>query len=170
MNKKPRNKKYTPRPIGTAGGLVAIARATMRRQEAVPLREDQTTDLGLAYWLSMQNLLTGDANEEAWSCVVCALNIGMALSENGIGADAEPWLVKALDGAFRAKIRSARTGNFRFDGEAITAITDALHAHDEQMKLATRAEVTEAMNLVRRRIDEGHVYREAANQEHKEAA
>ena len=162
MSKKPRNKKYTPRPVGTAGGLVAIARATMRRDEAVPLREDQTTDLGLAYWLSLEQLTKGDANEEAWSCVVCSLNIGMALCEAGIGDGYEPWLVKALDGAFRAKIRSARTGNFRLDGEAITAITDALHVHDDQMKVATRAEVTQAMNTVRRRIDEGHVYREAA--------
>ncbi len=160
--KKPRNKKYTPRPVGAAGGLVAIARATMRQEEAVPLRADQTTDLGLAYWLSMQNLLTGDANEEAWSCVVCSLNIGMALCEMGIGDGYEPWLVKALDGAFRAKIRSKHTSNFRLDGEAITAITDALHVHDDQMKVATRAEVTEAMNTVRRRIDEGNVYREAA--------
>lgn len=160
--KKPRNKKYRPRPVCNVGGLALVAMADIRGQQAKPLRSDQTTDIGLAYWLSLQNLLSGDANEEAWSCVVCALNIGMALAENGIGADAEPWLVKALEGAFRAKIRSARTGNFRLDGEAITAITDALHAHDEQMKLATRAEVTEAMNLVRRRIDEGHVYREAA--------
>lgn len=160
--KKPRNKKYAPRHVANGGGLFLIARAEARGQQAAPLAPDQTTDIGLAYWLSMQNLLTGDANEEAWSCVVCALNIGMALSEVGIGADAEPWLVKALDGAFRAKIRSARTGNFRLDGEAITAITDALHAHDEQMKLATRAEVTESMRTVRRRIDEGIVYREAA--------
>jgi len=160
--KKPRNKKYHPRPVCNVGGLALVALADIRGQQAKPLREDQTTDLGLAYWLSMQNLLTGDANEEAWSCVVCSLNIGMALCEVGIGADAEPWLVKALDGAFRAKIRSARTGNFRLDGEGITAITDALHVHDEQMKVATRAEVTQAMNTVRQRIDEGNVYREAA--------
>lgn len=160
--KKPRNKKYNPRPVCNVGGLVLVRRAEVRGQQAHPLRPDQTTDLGLAYWLSMENLLKGDATEEAWSCVVCSLNIGMALTEMGIGEDAEPWLVKALNGAFRAKIRSKRTGNFRLDGEAITAITDALHVHDEQMKVATRAEVTEAMSTVLRRIDEGHVYRDAA--------
>ncbi len=155
-----RDKKYRPKPAHFGGGLTVIAQCHARGQDAVPMTDAQLTDLGVAYWLSLENLRTGAATEEAWFCVVCALNVGLALSEAGIGDEYEPALVLALDGAFRAKIRSAKSGTFRLDGEAMTDITAALQIHDSQMELATRAEVTEAMRTVYRRIKEGNVYLE----------
>lgn len=160
--KKPRNKKYRPRPVAPAGGLIAIDRCFARGQSAAPLAADQLADLGLAYWLSLEQLRTGDATEEAWSCVVAALNIAMALAEADIGAEHEQAIVRALDGAFRAKVRSGKTGNFRLDGDAMRDIEAALTVHDGQMELATQGETVAALQLVRRRIDEGNVYREAA--------
>lgn len=160
--KKPRHKKYVPKPVARHGGLIAIAMAHARGQDAAPLRHDQLSDLGIAYWISLDNLRAGDANEECWSCVTCALNIGMVLSERGIGPEHEQAFVHALDGAFRAKRRSARTGNFRLDGQALTDIEAAFHIHDQQMTLATRAEIGAAMATVRQRIDAGNVYKEAA--------
>ena len=41
-------------------------------------------------------------------------------------------------------------------------IEAALTIHDGQMELATQGETVAALQLVRRRIDEGHVYKEAA--------
>lgn len=160
--KKPRNKKYRPRPVAQAGGLIALDRCIARGQAAAPLAATQLADLGLAYWLSLEQLRTGDATEEAWSCVVAALNIAMALSEADIGAEHEQAIVSALDGAFRAKVRSAKSGNFRLDGDAMRDIEAALTIHDGQMELATQGETVAALQLVRRRIDEGHVYRDAA--------
>jgi hypothetical protein len=161
MNKPKRSKKYVPRPIA-AGGLTVFAKCHLRGQEAVPLTDSQLTDLGVAYWLSMEQLRNGAATEEAWSCVVCALNIGMALCEAGIGDEYEKMFALALDGAFRAKVRSAKTGTFRLDGDAIRAITFCLEVHDVQLEQATRAQVTEAMRTVHRRIEDGNVYRDAA--------
>lgn len=160
--KPKRTKKYCPKPIANDGGLIVFGKCYARGENAAPLRADQLTDLGSAYWLSLENLRKHDANEESWSCVVCALNIGMALAESGIGGEYEKDIVKALDGAFRAKIRSANSGTFRLDGEAIQDIEHALHVHDAQMELASRSEVTAAMRLVAGRIKEGNVYREAA--------
>ncbi|WEF34886.1 hypothetical protein [Pseudoduganella chitinolytica] len=160
--KKPRNKTYRPKPVAIHGGLIAIAMCHARGHEASPLRHDQLSDLGIAYWLSLDNLRAGDANEECWSCVSCALNIGMVLAERGIGAEYEQTFVQALDGAFRAKARSVRTRNFRLDGDALRDIETAFQVHDEQMKIATRAEVADAMTTVRQRIEAGNVYQEAA--------
>lgn len=157
-----RNKPYRPRPVSTGGGLTAIVNIHQRGAEAVPLSAEQLADLGLAYWLSLEQLRTGDASEEAWSCVVCALNVGMALAEADVGADYEKEIVAALDGAFRAKIRSAKSGTFRLDGEAMRDIEHALRIHDAQMETATRAQVTAAMRLVHDRIAEGNVYQVAA--------
>ncbi len=160
--KAKRNKKYTPKPVHAFGGLTRIAMAHARGQEAAPLQPSQLTDLGVAYWLSMENLTKGAANEESWSCVVCALNIGLVMAERGIGAEYELDLVAALDGAFRAKVRSARTGSFRLDGDAIQAINHALKIHDAQMEVASRAQVTAAMEQVHARMAQGNIYREAA--------
>lgn len=160
--KKKREKKYRPRPVSSAGGLTAIAKCHARGQDAAPLSDDQLSDLGLAYWLSLEQLRTGDATEEAWSCVVTALNIGLAMTEGDIGAEHEQVFKAALDGAFRAKVRSATSGSFRLDGDAMRDIEAALTIHDAQMEVATRAETVAALQLVRRRVDEGHVYKDAA--------
>lgn len=160
--KKPRNKKYTPKPVARHGGLVAIAMCHARGENASTLNDSQTTDLGLAYWLSFENLRSGDANEESWSCIACALNIGMVLCEQGIGAEHDQLIVRALDGTFRAKIRSKKSGNFRLDGEALRDIEEALQVHDQQMAIAKRWEVTRALNTVRAREAVGNVYHEAA--------
>lgn len=156
--KKKRDKKYCPKPVTTHGGLIAIARVHARAEEASPLRDDQLTDLGVAYWVSLENLRTGPATEEAWCCVVCALNIGMVLCEQEIGPEYVEDLVKALDGAFRAKIRSQNSGNFRLDGNAMRDIEIGLAIHDEQMRIATRSEVTRAMNSVHARMEAGNIY------------
>lgn len=160
-SKKPR-KQYRPKPVAQHGGLVAIAMCHARGENASTLKADQVTDLGVAYWLSFENLRAGDANEESWSCVACALNVALILCEKGIGADHEQQLVAALDGTFRAKIRSAKSGNFRLDGEALRDIEAALHIHDQQMAIAKRWEVTAAMNTIYARLSAGNVYKEAA--------
>lgn len=154
-----RRKKYRPKQINADGGLAVFARCHARAEDASPLRTEQLTDIGVAYWLSLEQFRAGDANEEHWSCVVCALNVGMALSENGIGSEYEEAFISALDGAFRAKIRSARFGTFRLDGQAFQAITTALHIHDEQMRIGHKREIADAMRLVKKRIAEGNVYR-----------
>ena len=72
---KKRTKKYRPKPAHPGGGLVVLAHIDARGEAAAPLRPDQQTDLGAAYWLSMDNLAVGSADEEHWSCVACAINI-----------------------------------------------------------------------------------------------
>lgn len=157
---KVRNKKYKPKPIHSHGGLVAVANAMARGEAASCLRPDQQTDLGAAYWLSIDNLAIGSADEEHWSCVVCATNIGMALSETIIGAEYEPDFVRALDGLFRAKVRSKKSGNFRLDGEALRDVKYVMEIHDEQLRHVSKRELVTAMELVRQRINDGNVYQE----------
>lgn len=167
---KTRNKKYRPKPVHMAGGLVALAHVGARGEAAACLRPDQQTDLGAAYWLSIDNLACGSADEEHWSCVVCATNIGMALSETVLGAEYEEDFVRALDGLFRAKIRSKTSGNFRLDGEALRDVKYCLSIHDEQIKQVSKRELVTAMELVRARINDGNVYTDDGDRVEKIAA
>jgi len=43
----------------------------------MPLADDQTRDLGIAYRVSLQAMLKGHGNEQAFSTLACALNIGL---------------------------------------------------------------------------------------------
>lgn len=156
---KPR-KKYVPKRNFPGGGLLALLRIEARAENASPLRDDQLSDLGNGYWLAYTNLVMGNASEESWSCVVCALNIGLALDETVFDFKCEQEFVKALDGAFTAKIRAERhkSNSFRLDGQAMTDIKAALTIHDEQMRQAHRKEIVAAMELVQARIAAGNVY------------
>jgi hypothetical protein len=157
-----RVKTYKQRPVMPWGGLGIIADRAMAAQDQQTMHTDDQVDLNIAYWLAMNTMLTGASTEQDWSVVVCALNIALILTERGLGAEFEPYMVKALTGAFRAKIRGDRTGVWRFDGEAINDIRAALEIHDEQVKIANRLELREAILEVYRRIDVKNVFEVAA--------
>lgn len=153
---------YRPRENSFNGGIRAIARIHGAREIALPLDPHAMTDLGIAYWAAFHQMLHGSAREEDWAMVTCSLNVAMVLCEQGFGAEYEPYLVKALDGAFRSKVRADGLKVWRYDGEGINAIREALEVHDEQVKLATKGELRAAMQEVLHRIETGNVYQQAA--------
>ncbi|MDR5801181.1 hypothetical protein [Caballeronia sp. LZ001] len=122
----------------------------------------QTTDLGIAYHVALDEMLKGRGNEEHWSTVVCALNITLVLTERGYGAAFMPTAKAALDGAVRARDRARKCGKWGFDGDAISDVRYAIALHDEQMRVATKAVVLAALAEVHRRIDAGEAFKEAA--------
>ena len=153
-----KRKAYVPRYANPVGGLVLFARMSAKAEDSAPLRQDQLGDLGLAYRMSLQALLTGEATEEAWSCVVCSVNVAMALSEIGIADNCTDEFAAALEGLFRAKVRSVKSGSFRLDGDAIQDVKLALSLHDQQMLVAERRQVVAALRTVRDRVEAGNVY------------
>ncbi|BBP95946.1 hypothetical protein BSFA1_10750 [Burkholderia sp. SFA1] len=153
-NKKPR-KGYRPRAINRTIGIDVLERRT-------PMDKSQTTDLGIAYHVALDEMLKGRGTEEHWSTVVCALNITLVLSERGYGAVLMPTVNAALAGAVRARDRARACGRWGFDGDAINDIREAIALHDEQMNVATKRVVLDALAEVHRRINAGHALREAA--------
>jgi hypothetical protein len=159
---------FAPRPISA---LVAIAEERARYAAMAdhrPIEDENLTDLGIAYWMAFREMVMGKSSESIWSVVTCSLNIALILCERGIGEEFKPYVIKALDGAFRAKVRADSTKTWRYDGEAISAIRQALEAHDEQIKLATKQQMREALNEVHRRVTAGNVY--YSHDESQEAA
>jgi hypothetical protein len=153
-NKKPR-KAYRPRAINKTIGIDVLERRT-------PMDNTQTTDLGIAYHVALDEMLHGRGTEEHWSTVVCALNLTLVLAERGFGAALMPVAKSALDGAVRARDRARTCGRWGLDGDAKNDMSTALALHDEQMRLATKRHVLDAIAEVHRRIDGGHAFKEAA--------
>ncbi|MDR5825814.1 hypothetical protein [Caballeronia sp. LZ043] len=153
-NKKPR-KAYRPRAISRTIGIDVLERRT-------PMDKGQTTDLGIAYHVALDEMLKGRGTEEHWSTVVCALNITLVLAERGYGEELIGTVKQALDGAVRARDRARKCDRWGFDGDAMNDVRRAMELHDEQMRVATKAVVLAALAEVHRRIDAGHVFKEAA--------
>jgi len=160
---KKRSKAYRPKPVKVHAAFQALAMPHARAEDRRPLNEQQTTDLGIAYRVAMEKLRVGQGDEQDWSTVVCSLNIAIVLCEKGIGAEYEPQIVAAMEGAFRSRERADRAGKWGFDGPALSAVLLALEIHDAQLEVASKQQIRESLLEVRRRVDAGLVYeREAA--------
>jgi hypothetical protein len=119
------------------------------------LDDDQTRDLGIAYRVSLQAMLTGYGNEQAWATLACTLNVAMVLCELGIAAPALQTVLLAQDAMLRSRERAGRTGTWALDGDGIRLIQAALTIHDEQISRCTKQQITAALEEVHRRVSIG---------------
>ncbi|MEK6420003.1 MAG: hypothetical protein V4801_10380 [Burkholderia gladioli] len=153
-NKRPR-KSYRAREIKQTAGIDVLERRT-------PMDRHQTTDLGIAYHIALDEMIHGRGTEEHWSTLACALNITLVLSELCPEAGDTSLANRALAGIVRSRDRARRLKTWGFDGEALADVKAALALHDEQMVVFTKGEVLAALAEVHRRIDSGHAFKEAA--------
>ena len=130
-----------------------MACITMR----MPLANDQTTDLGLAYHMSLQAMLSGHGTEQTWSTLSCSLNVALVLAEGGNGNCIET-IKLAQDALMRSRARANSTSKWAFDGDAIRNIEAAINIHDEQISRATKSQVSAALHEVHRRIEQNEVF------------
>lgn len=162
MAKNKRNKRYTPKFESTHGNAIRVLQLLEAIEDAKPIAPLRMTELGIAFWAAFHQMLHGAAKEEDWTTVTVSLNMALILAERVFKNDHVPYIVKALDGAMRSKLRAQGLGVWRYDGAAIGAIREALEIHDEQIQLATQAEIRAAFVEVLRRRAAGNVYQEAA--------
>ncbi|MBU9661857.1 hypothetical protein KTF22_08130 [Burkholderia multivorans] len=153
-SKKPR-KAYRPREVRRTAGIDVLERRT-------PMDGGQQTDLGIAYYMALNEMTNGHGTEEHWSTVTCALNIALVIAETGPGLDSIGIIKSALAGAVRSRDRARRTGKWGFDGDALIDIRIALEIHDAQMATVSKVAILKALGEVHRRIDAGEIFKEAA--------
>lgn len=161
-SKSPRRKQQQHRPKSHMGGLTAIGALHFAAEDKRPLIGEDVTDISVAAWLAFDQMTAGQSNENCWGTIVFSINVALMLAEQGFGEEYSPYLVKALDGLFRAQLRAQRTKAWRFDGEAIIAVREALEIHGEQIKVATKENVRQAIAEVKSRILADNVYKAAA--------
>lgn len=159
--KNPR-KRYRPKPISTIGGIGAIDRRHKIESMRIPIDGEQLTDLGVAYRMAYQQMTDGHATEENWCTVVTSLNIALVLAERCFDGQYAAEINKALEGAFRARVRALKCGSWGLDGQAMQDIKKVFDIHEAQMEMVTKLEIIGALDEVKKRIVTGNVYREAA--------
>lgn len=157
-----RRKAYRPRPVSGIGGIAAIAKRQDAQALQVPMDLDQVTGIECSYRMAFEQMTHGAATEENWAMVTFSLNMAIVLADQGLGKEYAAKIAAALEGANRARLRGAKTGRYGLDGPAITAICEAFAVHDEQIRIATKAEVQAAIDEMHRRMDAGICYKEVA--------
>jgi hypothetical protein len=153
-NKKPR-KAYRSREVRRMAGFDVLG-------HRAPMDISQKTDIGIAYYMALNEMTNGRGSEEHWSTVACALNLALVIAETGPGLDGIEIIKSALAGAVRSRERARRTGKWGYDGDALIDIRIALETHDAQMATVSKAVILKALSEVHRRIDAGEVFKEAA--------
>lgn len=126
----------------------------------MPLASDQTRDIGLAYHVALDAMMSSHANESAWSTLACSLNVALLLAEQGIYPEAEAVIKLAQEAMIQVRRHAQATGEWRINlaHHHKQALLAAINAHDEQCGSCTKGQIAEALREVHRRIEIGEVF------------
>ncbi|MFA6204422.1 MAG: hypothetical protein WC710_14685 [Gallionella sp.] len=122
-----------------------------------PLASDQQRDIGIAYHASLQAILRGHGNEQAWCTLSCSLNIALMLCEQGFSAGHIEDIKRAQTAMISCRTRAEIHNKYGFTGDEARLVMAACNIHDEQISHASRAQITEAIHEVHQRIEIGEI-------------
>lgn len=137
MRKRCRRKKLDP--------MTAITRR-------LPMRLDQTIDLGIAYRANLDAMLSGNGTEQSASTLICALDVALVLSQRGHSPEFEPAFNLALDALWRCFARAKELGKWGFDGKGQFDVRHAFDLHDIQLERVPQGAYADAVREVYRKV------------------
>jgi hypothetical protein len=124
-----------------------------------PLAPDQTRDIGIATHAALQALLSDHGTEQAWATLACSINTALILAELGVRPEIEPIVKLAQQALMQIRRAALSNGEWRVNvaHHHKHALLAAINAHDEQCASATRAQITNALREVHRRVENDEV-------------
>jgi len=123
-----------------------------------PIADVQQRNIGNAYHLSLQAILRGHGNAQAWATLSCSLNIAMMLCEQGFNAGSLETIKHAQIAMLFCKVRAEKFNKYAFTGDEARQVMDACTIHDEQISRATKAQIAEALQTLHQRIESEEVF------------
>jgi len=159
---RPAPAKMPKRSPNVAAGVIDYLTKHAARQEVIdgemmkPLPLEFRTLNALRYWCAFARVKTPSRTPEAYEWLCEAINIGMILCENGIGAEYLPAILAAQDAIYFAWPNAQATGFYAMDEAGIAAVAHALEVHDAQLEVAWASEIALAERTLRKRLNEGN--------------
>lgn len=144
--KKTRNKKY-PGPKRIVPNTITAFFGGMSHQHAAHLQ-----DTLIALHISMSKLVRGVGDEIDWNNVNQAVNMGLIMAEQGIGAEHTEALIAGRDAMVTSVLRYHERKRFGFTGGELTARNAAIDCHDAQMTCIRAVDVDRAVQELNRRL------------------
>lgn len=142
-NKRPR-KQYRPKQINPTAIVDAFA-------ARLPMATDKQQDVSLVAHQSLTALTQGKGSEFDAEALAVAMNLSMLLTELDVGKEYMAVAIAGQEAVVRCQARAANTGKWGLDGPAIAAIEQALELHDQQVEIATQAQMSAAIREMHRR-------------------
>ncbi|AZG14954.1 hypothetical protein [Cupriavidus pauculus] len=151
-SKRPR-KQYRPKHINPGAIVDAFA-------ARLPMAVDKQQDVSLVAHQSLTALTQGKGSDFDVGCLAVAMNLSMLLSEIGVGREYLSIAIAGQEAVMRCKARAERTGKWGLDGPGIAAIEQAIDLHDQQLEIATQAQMSAVLReMNRRKANPEHVFR-----------
>lgn len=141
--KKPRNKKYHPKPVQVDSLSWALAGAHRLPAESVAAAMAPAL-------ASLALLKQGKAHRMDWNMIAKMFNIGQALAAAGVGMNLTPFLAvgdDALESIAMRMIGGKTTACYAWELAAICEALDMFHA---QIKICTQGEWGRALERVKK--------------------
>lgn len=143
-----------PRP-STAVFEVRNQLRRLNENMALPMTEHDRLEVLISYELGILAMTMGYGSEDSMDFIVTALNVALVLAEMGHCPDMLATIERAQQGAFIAATRGLKTGRWAFNGPDIQPVRDAIGAHGEQLKTASKRDIGGALEVIRYRINNG---------------
>lgn len=129
-----------------------------RALNAKPITQPEQVDLALAARSAFDDIAHGRGVDDHVHTLACAANVSLVLAERGYGPECEDKIKDAQRALVRTQQRQAAGKGIGFDGPGAQALRDLLDTHEQQIEHAGRAEVSNALLEVHRRMRQGHVF------------
>lgn len=140
--KKPRNKKYHPKPVQVDSLSWALAGAHRLPSESV--------DAAMAPSLAALALLKqGKASRMDWNMIAQMFNIGQALAAAGVGMNLTPFLAAGDDALESIAIRMIGGKTTACYAHELSTIAEALDMFQAQLRVCTQGEWGRALARVK---------------------
>lgn len=144
--------------VSNVGGLFIIGAAFERGRKKAGLTAEQIVDIKLSTRLALQTMISGDSTDNDWGMITGAINLALVLAEQGYGIEHESVFIRAQEALVRSHVRGTRTGKWRFDGEGLQDIRDAIDLHEQQCDIVSGEDIEIGLNEVNRRLNSGIVF------------
>lgn len=145
------SKKRTrkPRPVNKMGGL-----SLLNRKCKAQIEDDQVRDLSLAYRASLRTMESGKGTEQTWATCACALNIALILAEQDVVPQAISAIKSAQESLMIIRGIAEKSGEWSVGSHGFI-LRCAFALHDEQIEVATKGQIVNAIEQVHARINSG---------------
>ena len=144
--------------VSNVGGLFIFGDMFKRAEDNLTLDVSQTQKIKLAAYFALDQMIQGQSTSNDWGMIAGSINTAMILAEQGYGEEHIDIFIRAQEALTRSYERGMRTNAWRFDGAGLQDIKTALQLHDQQCDIVTRKDITNALNEVSKRIDDGNTY------------
>lgn len=115
--------------------------------------EAQATALKLMGYQALDLLIKGHGRREDFDCLATVINVTTVLAEHGKGKEYLDICKAGLDALRRMGERAAKSGKYGLDGDGYQVIKDCLDLNSQQIDIATKLAIKEAILEVERRVN-----------------